>query len=77
MYTNLSNNTGIERGQTYGVYKPRILVCAPSNAAVDNLLERVIGRQFHQLNGDPYTPEVVRVAAADTIVSDAVGPVTT
>ena len=77
LYTNLSNNTGIERGQTYGVYKPRILVCAPSNAAVDNLLERVIGRQFHQLNGDPYTPEVVRVAAADTIVSDAVGPVTT
>ena len=77
LYTFLRDTTGVERGQTYGVYKPRILVCAPSNAAVDNLLERVITKRFHQLTGELYTPGVVRVTASDTVVSDAVGPVTT
>jgi len=45
--------------------KPRILVCCPSNAAVDSLLEKVITREFVQANGGRYRPEVARLAAED------------
>ncbi len=43
--------------------KPRILLCAPSNAAVDNVLCRIMEQPF--LNGDglPYWPRLVRVGA--------------
>jgi hypothetical protein len=34
LFDNLKKAAGIERGNSYGVSKPRILVCAPSNAAI-------------------------------------------
>ena len=52
--------------------KPRVLVCAPSNAAVDVVLERVMARGFVQGDGSIYKPNVVRVGAEDANVSAVV-----
>ena len=32
--------------------KPRILICAPSNAAADELLQRIMGTGFHDVQVD-------------------------
>ena len=50
--------------------KPRILVCAPSNAAVDNVATKLINDRFVDGNGTKYNPSIVRVGAG--IVSDIV-----
>ncbi|XWS23864.1 hypothetical protein CRYUN_Cryun28dG0051900 [Craigia yunnanensis] len=41
--------------------KPRMLVCAPSNAATDELLARVLGRGFIDGEMKIYRPDVARV----------------
>ena len=69
MFEYLRRAAGVEKGHTYGVAKPRILVCAPSNAAVDNLLERVVSAPFRNGDAGEYRPTVVRVGAADALVS--------
>ena len=77
MFEYLRGAAGVEKGRSYGVAKPKILVCAPSNAATDNLLERVVGRAFRNGDGGEYRPRVVRVGAADALItSDAVAAVT-
>ena len=77
MFEYLRTAAGVEKGHTYGVKKPKILVCAPSNAAVDNLLERVASVAFRGGDGGAYRPTVVRVGAADALVSsETVGAVT-
>jgi AAA domain len=43
--------------------KPRILVCAPSNAAADELLQRVMDDGFADGGGHVYRPSVVRIGA--------------
>ena len=45
---------------------PKILVCAPSNSAVDELLRRVLRDSFVDLKGTKYGPRMVRVGAADS-----------
>ncbi|QDZ18340.1 P-loop containing nucleoside triphosphate hydrolase [Chloropicon primus] len=50
--------------------KPRILVCAPSNAAVDEMCKRVVLNGFKQMNMQKYDPRVVRVAAGNHPLSD-------
>lgn len=40
--------------------KPRLLVCAPSNAAADELLQRVMTGGFIGNDGNVYFPNVVR-----------------
>lgn len=72
LFDNLKHAARIEPGHNYGVSKPRILVCAPSNAAIDNLLERVMSRGFQSLQGAVYWPNIVRVGAADAVVADKV-----
>ena len=42
--------------------KPRILVCAPSNAAVDLLVERLLRDRLRDSNGF-YTPDMLRVGS--------------
>ena len=69
MFSYLRRAAGVEKGLGYGVQKPKILVCAPSNAAVDNLLERVVKRAFTNGDGGVYRPSVIRVGAADALVS--------
>ena len=72
LFDTLKRAAGVERGHDHGVRKPRILVCAPSNAATDNLLERVMSRGFRKTDGDAYYPDVIRVGAADAMVSEKV-----
>jgi len=49
--------------------KPRILVCAPSNAAVDEIAKRVVSIGFKDMNCGNYSPDVVRVAAGEVQLS--------
>jgi hypothetical protein len=72
LFDNLKHAARIEPGHNYGVSKPRILVCAPSNAAIDNLLERVMSRGFQSLQGVSYHPNIIRVGAADAMVANKV-----
>lgn len=51
--------------------KPRIMICAPSNAAVDNALERIINDGFLQMDGTNYSPDVIRVVSGDAIISSS------
>ena len=50
--------------------KPRILVCAPSNAGVDNICEKVLKMGFKQTNNMPYRPGIIRLGAFDAFISD-------
>ncbi|KAL7464961.1 hypothetical protein ACHAXS_005292 [Conticribra weissflogii] len=43
--------------------KPRILVCAPSNAAIDNVIVKIMSDRFVDGNGAKYSPSIVRVGA--------------
>eukprot|EP00884_Botryococcus_braunii_P008434 jgi/Botrbrau1/17592/Bobra.0166s0033.2 len=45
------------------VAKPKILVCAPSNAAADELLQRIMNEGFSDAEGRVYRPNVVRVGS--------------
>ncbi|SPQ99256.1 unnamed protein product (mitochondrion) [Plasmodiophora brassicae] len=47
--------------------RPRILVCAPSNAAVDEIVSRVATDRLIDGNGRPYTPDIVRVGRPSSI----------
>ena len=46
--------------------KPRILVCAPSNAGIDNVCLKVMKDRFVDGQGAQYSPSIVRVGAAVT-----------
>ena len=69
--------------------KPRILVCAPSNNGVDNIILKIIEDRFVDGNGGKYNPSIVRVGSGqslsvanvslknqvDTILSEGINPV--
>lgn len=59
--------SAFERSLPGLVPKPRILVCAPSNAAADELLQRVMNAGFIDGNGNVYRPSVVRVGTPHTL----------
>jgi len=46
--------------------KPRILVCAPSNAAIDNVIVKIMNDRFVDGKGSKYSPSIVRVGAGST-----------
>lgn len=50
-----------KRWQEIGAQKPHILVCAPSNIAVDNILERILEDGFLDGHGGIYRPVIFRV----------------
>jgi hypothetical protein len=50
-----------------GALKPRILVCAPSNAAIDELLERILKDGFKARDGGSYRPSVCRVGSDEAL----------
>ena len=49
--------------------KPRILICAPSNAAVDEIMFRILKSKFRDGHGRIYAPGVVRVGASKRVES--------
>eukprot|EP01039_Chlorochromonas_danica_P005350 gene5350-5886_t len=46
--------------------KPRILIVAPSNVAVDNIILRILENKFLDGSGNRYSPSIVRVGAGRT-----------
>jgi len=52
--------------------KPRLLVCAPSNAAVDNIILKIMEDGFVDGQGNRYNPSMIRVGIGQ---SDAVSAV--
>ena len=51
--------------------KPRLLVCAPSNAAVDNIIQKIMEDGFVDGSGQRYNPSMIRVGVgASSVVSD-------
>ena len=62
----------MKTGERRTSQRPRILVCAPSNAATDELLGRILKAGFSDAEGRRYFPNVVRVGSEDAPVSDAV-----
>eukprot|EP00171_Calliarthron_tuberculosum_P006873 IDg6873t1 len=54
-------------GEYYSVAPFRILVCAPSNAAVDEILKRLVEKGLYMPNGVRACPRVVRVGAGCTV----------
>lgn len=57
------------------VNRPRLLVCAPSNSAVDEILTRLTKCKFVDGQGREYCPELARIGAGDK-VSEAAKPFT-
>jgi senataxin len=55
------------------VRKPHILFCAPSNAAVDNMVSKILRDCFVQLNCSSYHPSMIRVSSEDAVILDDVG----
>ena len=47
--------------------KPRILVCAPSNNGVDNIILKIIEDRFVDGNGGKYNPSIVRVGSGQSL----------
>lgn len=47
--------------------RPRLLVCAPSNSAVDEILTRVTSSKFIDGQGRGYCPELARIGAGDRV----------
>ncbi|KAL3787772.1 hypothetical protein HJC23_009823 [Cyclotella cryptica] len=46
--------------------RPRILVCAPSNAAVDNIILKIMEDGFVDGNGMRYNPSIVRIGSGQS-----------
>lgn len=46
--------------------KPRILVCAPSNAAVDNVILKIMEDRFLDGNGSRYSPSIIRIGSGQS-----------
>ena len=46
--------------------KPRLLVCAPSNAAVDNIILKIMEDGFIDGNGNRYNPSIIRVGVGQS-----------
>ena len=47
--------------------KPRLLVCAPSNAAVDNVILKIMADGFVDGNGSRYNPSMVRIGVGQSV----------
>ncbi|KAG7374539.1 DNA helicase [Nitzschia inconspicua] len=52
--------------ETARVHKPRLLVCAPSNAAVDNVILKIMEDGFIDGSGQRYNPSMIRVGVGQS-----------
>lgn len=66
-----SVNQGADKRHSTPARRPRILVCAPSNSAVDEVLARLIKLRLFDGQGHSYLPEVVRIGAGDRVNESA------
>jgi superfamily I DNA and/or RNA helicase len=56
----------------YSKSKPRILIVAPSNIAVDNIIIRIMENSFRDGNNQSYKPDIVRVGGGRTSLVESV-----
>jgi hypothetical protein len=52
--------------------KPRVLVTAPSNTAVDNIIGRIMQHGFRDFRGEQYFPNILRLGAGATSIVHSV-----
>ena len=72
MLSDIAQSTSVNKGHQMNDAsrnKPRLLVCAPSNAAVDNIILKIMKNGFVDGQGTRYNPSIVRVGVGQ---SDAV-----
>lgn len=53
--------------------RPRLLVCAPSNSAVDEVVTRLMTWRFYDGRGRSYCPELARIGAGDKVADPVKG----
>lgn len=58
-----SRSAALEMARTH---KPRLLVCAPSNAAVDNVIIKIMEEGFVDGSGQRYNPSMIRVGVGQS-----------
>uniref|UniRef100_A0A803M9Y6 Uncharacterized protein n=1 Tax=Chenopodium quinoa TaxID=63459 RepID=A0A803M9Y6_CHEQI len=63
----LNDNAGNDEKMPRASGRKRVLVCAQSNAAVDELVSRLAGEGLYGADGNMYKPYLVRVGNAKTI----------
>jgi len=49
--------------------KPHILAVAPSNVAVDNMIQRIMDKGFHDGSGGRYNPSILRLGAGSKVTA--------
>lgn len=69
--TNSAINDEFEAKVGMRTRRPRLLVCAPSNSAVDEVLGRLMKIRLLDGQGERYLPEVVRVGNGDRVADSA------
>jgi len=52
------------------ISKPKLLVCAPSNAAVDELVVRLVNKKFLDANGGYYAPDIKRIGRMGLVLKE-------
>ena len=62
----MKNSEVNEKWQKAAGNKPRILVCAPSNGAVDNIIKKVMTNGFVDGKGKRYFPSMYRVGSGQS-----------
>lgn len=60
---------GAKAAPTIGSKKTRLMVCAPSNAACDEIVRR-LKNGIQDAQGKPFTPKIVRLGTSESIGSD-------
>ncbi|GJD10353.1 Helicase SEN1 [Galdieria sulphuraria] len=49
------------------IRKPRVMICAPSNAAVDEAMSKLLQHSFVDVDGNQYQPEMIRMGANERV----------
>jgi len=66
-----NNKSAYKPFELEGPRTSRVLVCAQSNAAVDELVSRICNHGLHDITGQKYKPYIVRVGNAKTVHPDS------
>ena len=57
-------------------YKKHILICAPSNCAIDEIISRILKKGLIDENGNNFVPKIVRLGVTDKNTSDDIKKIT-
>jgi AAA domain/SEN1 N terminal len=64
------SQVGVSKTGSYHSIKNRLMICAPSNAAIDEICRRLMGG-INNFNGRKYFPNIVRIGKVTSIHPDA------